>query len=74
MASALLDAALLDSALLDELPALTASMAAARVDFEPVTYAGVGHAFFNDTNSVTYNEEAAADAWGRSLAFLQRTL
>ena len=61
-----------DTALTDDLPELTASMAAARVDFAPVTYEGVGHAFFNDTNPLTYDESAAADAWSRSLAFLAR--
>ncbi|MBC7723538.1 MAG: dienelactone hydrolase family protein [Burkholderiaceae bacterium] len=63
-----------DAALAEKLPALTASMATAGVDFTPVTYEGSGHAFFNDTNPITYQADAAADAWAKSLEFLGRTL
>ncbi|WP_426997406.1 dienelactone hydrolase family protein [Pseudarthrobacter sp. N5] len=59
-----------DKALTDKLPELEARMAAAGVDFNDVVYPGAGHAFFNDTNSWTYNADAAADAWNRTLAFL----
>jgi carboxymethylenebutenolidase len=52
------------------LPELEAAMTAAGVDFTHHTYPGVGHAFFNDTNPVTYDADTAADAWRRTLAFL----
>ncbi len=42
--------------------------------FEIVTYAGAGHAFFNDTRPDAYRPAAAADAWARALAFLRRHL
>jgi len=37
-------------------------------------YDGAGHAFENSTNTAGYRPEAAADAWGRSLAFLNKSL
>lgn len=36
-------------------------------------YMGAGHAFFNETRP-SYNADAAADAWKRTLAFLEKTL
>jgi carboxymethylenebutenolidase len=42
--------------------------------FEIVTYAGAGHAFFNDARPDAYRPAAAADAWPRSVAFLRREL
>lgn len=63
-----------DTRLMESLPELTTSMAAAGVDFTPKVYPGVGHAFFNDTNSITYREDAAQDAWGITLWFLQENL
>ncbi|WP_255546063.1 dienelactone hydrolase family protein [Glaciihabitans sp. dw_435] len=63
-----------DTRLMESLPELTATMDAAGVDFTPKVYAGVGHAFFNDTNSITYREDAAQDAWGMTLWFLQENL
>lgn len=63
-----------DSTLIDALPTLTAQMAAAGVNFTPTVFSGVGHAFFNDTNPVTYNAEVATVAWEQTLAFLRRTL
>lgn len=41
---------------------------------ESHTYPGAGHAFFNDNRPEAYNAQAAADAWHRSLAFLQQHL
>lgn len=35
-------------------------------------YAGVDHAFFNDTRPEVYNAEAATDSWNRTLEFLGR--
>ncbi|HEX3559994.1 MAG TPA: dienelactone hydrolase family protein [Pyrinomonadaceae bacterium] len=37
-------------------------------------YPGTDHAFFNDTRPEVYDEEAAADAWRRTLEFLRRHL
>ncbi len=37
-------------------------------------YPQARHSFFNDQNSATYNPEAAADAWQRTLAFFQTHL
>jgi carboxymethylenebutenolidase len=42
--------------------------------FEIKTYAGAGHAFFNDTRPDAYRPAAAADAWSRCLRFLHRHL
>lgn len=63
-----------DKALTDKLPELEARMAAAGVDFNAVVYPGTGHAFFNDTNHWTYNADATADSWNRTLAFLDRNV
>jgi carboxymethylenebutenolidase len=40
-------------------------------DFEAVVYPGVGHAFFNDTNSHAYDAAPAEDAWNKTIAFLK---
>jgi carboxymethylenebutenolidase len=37
-------------------------------------YAGAGHGFFNDTRAASYNPEAAADAWQRTLKFFRERL
>lgn len=41
---------------------------------EPHIYPNASHAFFNDTRPEVYNSTAAADAWNRTLNFLQQTL
>lgn len=46
---------------------------AAGKQVETHLYPGAGHAFFNETRP-SYNRDAAADAWKRTLAFLDRTL
>jgi carboxymethylenebutenolidase len=63
-----------DERLMTSLPALTATMADAGVNFTAQTYEGAGHAFFNDTNSITYRPDVAADAFARTLAFLRTNL
>ena len=63
-----------DTALMEELPGLKTQMRKAGVDFEAVVYPGAGHAFFNNTNKYTYDADAAADSWTRTLAFLERSL
>ncbi|MGG7466611.1 dienelactone hydrolase family protein [Plantibacter sp. YIM 135347] len=63
-----------DERLMKTLPELTETMEDARVEFTATVYPGAGHAFFNDSNSITYREDAAADAWARTLAFLDGAL
>ena len=58
-----------DPALIDALPGVRATMAAAGVDFTDHVYPDAAHAFFNDTGS-RYRADDAADAWTRTLAFL----
>jgi len=50
---------------------LQARLAAAGKEHEFKTYDGVEHAFFNDTRPEVYDEDAARDAWGRTIDFLR---
>lgn len=59
-----------DEALMGSLPELKNRMHEAEVDFTAEVYGGTGHAFFNDSNPFSYNQEAATDAWQKTLAFL----
>lgn len=59
-----------DEGLISSLPTVKEEMAAAGVNFTAQVYPNCGHAFFNDTNPYAYNEEAAKDAWQRTLEFL----
>jgi carboxymethylenebutenolidase len=43
-------------------------------DVRTFTYPGTGHAFFNDTRPEVYDEEAARQAWVRTLEFLRAKL
>ena len=43
-------------------------------EIETVIYPGADHAFFNDSRPQVYNEEAAADAWQRTVDFLRHRL
>ncbi|MFE4108090.1 dienelactone hydrolase family protein [Almyronema epifaneia] len=58
----------------DAVEALTADIQAAQGTIETHIYPEAGHAFFNDARPEAYSAEAAADAWQRSLAFLQAHL
>ena len=49
-------------------------MARYKKDFQMKLYPGAPHAFFNDTNRTTYREEAAKDAWDRTLRFFDYAL
>ncbi|MEJ7649623.1 MAG: dienelactone hydrolase family protein [Nakamurella sp.] len=49
-------------------------LTAAGVDATTQVYSGVDHAFFNDTNTHTYDAAAASDAWQRTVAFLHEHL
>jgi carboxymethylenebutenolidase len=63
-----------DERLMATLPEVTKKMHDAGVQFESHVYPGAGHAFFNDSNPISYRPEVAADAWTRSLEFLRTTL
>ncbi|WP_349898332.1 dienelactone hydrolase family protein [Parafrigoribacterium soli] len=63
-----------DERLMEALPRVTQEMADAGVDFTPRVYEGARHAFFNESNSATYDADAAADAWQRTLTFLDERL
>jgi carboxymethylenebutenolidase len=43
-------------------------------DVDLRVYPGANHAFFNDTRPEVYNEDAAADAWKRTLDLFRRAL
>ena len=51
-----------------------AALKAARKPVEAFTYAGVDHAFNNDTSAERYDKAAADLAWGRTIAFLHKHL
>lgn len=55
-----------------EITALRAAAARAAVPTELVTYQGAGHAFHSDDRAAMFRPAAAADAWERALAFLDR--
>jgi carboxymethylenebutenolidase len=63
-----------DVNLMESLPTLKDSMKKNNKSFEAIVYPGVGHAFFNNTNTRAYNREAADDAWKRALTFLKATM
>ncbi|GAB3872641.1 dienelactone hydrolase family protein [Terrabacter terrigena] len=63
-----------DHGITDGVPELEGRMAGAGVDFTARVYHGVGHAFFNDDSPSRYNADVAADAWERTLAFLETHL
>jgi carboxymethylenebutenolidase len=43
-------------------------------EVELVVYPGADHAFFNDARPAVYHQDAAADAWKKTLDLLRRTL
>jgi carboxymethylenebutenolidase len=63
-----------DENLMKTLPDVTDRMKDAGVQFDFHIYPEAGHAFFNDTNSVMYRADAAADSWDRTIEFLRGTL
>lgn len=50
------------------------ALKAAGVPVSRYDYPGTQHAFHNDTSAARYDRAAATQAWGRSLAFLRKTL
>jgi carboxymethylenebutenolidase len=57
-----------------DVEALRGLLARGGKTFEIRSYAGAGHAFFNDTRLDAYRPDAAADAWPRAIGFLRRHL
>ncbi|MCU1512996.1 MAG: dienelactone hydrolase family protein [Microbacteriaceae bacterium] len=62
-----------DPPVMDALPGVRENMAASGVDFEATVYPESGHAFFNNTGP-RYNAVDAADAWRKTLEFLDAHL
>ncbi|WP_310497155.1 dienelactone hydrolase family protein [Sandarakinorhabdus sp.] len=60
----------LDTRINAMVPPWEAALKSAGVGFESHVYAGVNHAFNNDTSEARYNASAASLAWSRSLALL----
>lgn len=56
------------------IPAFEAALKAAGLAYELHIYEGANHAFNNDTAAARYDPEAAALAWGRTVAFLRSAL
>ena len=55
-----------------EVAYLSSTLAAAKVPCKVYKYPGTSHAFFNDTRPDVYKADAAAEAWSRTLAFLDQ--
>lgn len=53
---------------------LVSAMVQYKKDLELKIYPNVPHAFFNETNKLTYRKGAANEAWNRTLGFFRRTL
>ncbi|HEV3212957.1 MAG TPA: dienelactone hydrolase family protein [Acidimicrobiales bacterium] len=58
----------------EDVEALRTAAATAKVTTEVVRYATADHGFNCEDRPAVYNPEAAADAWGRMLAFFARHL
>jgi carboxymethylenebutenolidase len=63
----------LDTRITGTAEAVQAALATAGVPHDFVVYPGAGHQFFNDT-SRAYSQEAATDAWARTLAWFREYL
>lgn len=63
-----------DPPLMEALPGVKEAMADEGIDFSAHVYDDAPHAFFNDTNPLSYRAEAAADAWTRTLEFFAAAL
>jgi carboxymethylenebutenolidase len=53
---------------------MQAAFEAAGIEHDIHVYEGAQHAFFNDTRASSYNEEASADAWQRTLGWFKQYL
>ncbi len=63
-----------DSRISATLDQLVAAMVHYKKDFQMRIYPGAGHAFFNESNKMTYREEAAKDAWDQTARFFSQSL
>jgi carboxymethylenebutenolidase len=63
-----------DERLITALPDLQQRMKEASVNFNSKVYENCGHAFFNDSNKIAYNREAAVDAWNVTLRMFNENL
>lgn len=63
-----------DTRLMDSLPDVKAAMQSANVQFDCTVYPESKHAFFNDTNAITYDPTSAKDAWSKLLEFFEANL
>ncbi|TLY40338.1 MAG: dienelactone hydrolase family protein [Nitrospirae bacterium] len=61
-----------DSVTEQEVHHMVSALTANKVMCEVHKYPGTAHSFFNDTRPDVYKEEAAAEAWARTLAFLDK--
>jgi carboxymethylenebutenolidase len=50
------------------------SMETMRRRIDVKIYDGAGHGFENSTNTNAYRPDSAADAWARTIAFLNKTM
>jgi carboxymethylenebutenolidase len=60
-----------DERLMAMLPGTRIVFTEAKVGYTERVCPCVGHAFFNDTNGNTYDEETAVDAWHRTPEFFR---
>ena len=63
-----------DRGITDGVPSFAEEMQKAGKSFEYHVYPGAAHAFFNDTRAEVYREDAAKDAWQRTLSFFETWL
>ena len=61
-----------DSVTEQEVHHMVSALTANKVMCEVHKYPGTAHSFFNATRPDVYKEEAAAEAWARTLAFLDK--
>jgi carboxymethylenebutenolidase len=54
------------------IPAFETALKQAGKTYEIYVYEGANHAFNNDTNAARYDEDAADQAWARTVAFLRK--
>ena len=64
----------LDQRINPGLPGLEEAMKKYGKSFEYKIYAGAPHSFNSDDNPGSYREEAAKEAWARTLAFFKKHL
>jgi len=64
----------LDERINASVPAFERALKDADKEYQLFIYEGANHAFNNDTNPARYDRKAAALAWDRTIAFLERRL